>query len=99
MTRVRVTPWISSHGYTRVWVRVLDCCTCTTPYPFPRVCGYQTTGHVTLLITLDTATSLPLTPTTTNQMGPNNDNLSSFGPQVSVLYVHYCICSNFFHLL
>src|ERR1700733_2429829 len=54
MTRVRVTPWISSHGYARVWVRVPDCHTYTTPYPFPRCYGYagkyRDSSHVTLLI-------------------------------------------------
>src|ERR1700733_9519580 len=67
--------------------------------PKYRSCDLVDQQQCSLLITLDTATSLPLTPTTTNQMGPNDDNLSSFGPQVSLLYVHYCICSNFFHLL
>src|ERR1700733_4230296 len=54
MTRVQVTPWISGHGYAWVQVRVLDCCTRTTPYPFPRCYGYagkyRDSSHVTLLI-------------------------------------------------
>ena len=57
MTRVRVTPCVSGHGYARVRVRVWDCHTRATPYPFPRCYGYvrgwdagQVSDHLTLLI-------------------------------------------------
>jgi hypothetical protein len=49
MGRVRVTPCVSGHGYAWVQVRVWDCRTRATLYPYPWCYGY----HMTWLININ----------------------------------------------